>query len=119
MDPDRGVSLGEQVDQQRARLARAAQLLEGLVVEGEQLTGPHQQALAVGSEGNPAGGAGEQGHAELPLQPGNVAAEGLLGHVQSGGGTGEVQFLGDRHELAQEAQVQLARHPPPPPASAD
>jgi hypothetical protein len=28
-----------------------------------------------------------------------------------------VQLLGDRHEMAQQAQVQLVRHPPAPPAS--
>jgi hypothetical protein len=88
------------------------QLLEGLVVEGEQLAGAQQQALAVGGERDLAGGAGEQGQAELPLEAGDVAAEGLLGQVEPGGGAGEVQLLGDRDEVAQQAQVQLARHRP-------
>jgi hypothetical protein len=87
--PHRGVALGEQVDQQRARPVRAPQLLEGLVVEGEQLAGSDQQAPAFGGERDPAGGADEQPHAELPLQPADVAAEGLLGHVQAGGGAGK------------------------------
>jgi HD domain len=54
-------------------------------------------------EGDPAGGASEQAHAELLLQPSDVAAEGLLRPVQPGGGAGEMQLLGDRHELAQQA----------------
>jgi hypothetical protein len=79
-------------------------------VEGEQLAGARQQPLAVGSKGDPAGGAGEQAHAELPLEAGDVATEGLLGQVQPRGGPGEVQFLGDHHEVAQQAQVELVRH---------
>jgi hypothetical protein len=109
-DPCRGVLLGEQVDQQRATVVGAVQLLEGLVVEGEQLAGAHQQPLAVGGERDPAGGAGEQAHAELAFEAGDVAAEGLLGHIQPGGGAGEVQLLGDGYEVAQQAQVELVRH---------
>jgi hypothetical protein len=110
--PRGGVLLGEQVDQQRATIVVAVQLLDGLVVEGEQLAGANQQPLAVGGECHAAGGAGQQAHAELPLQPGDVAAEGLLSHVQPRSGAGEVQLLGDRHEMAQQAQVKLARHRP-------
>ena len=102
--------LGEQVDQQGATVVGAAQLLEGLVVEGEQLAGAHQQPLAVGRERDPAGGAGEQAHAELPLEAADVAAHGLLGHVQPGGGAGKVQLLGNGDEVAQQAQVELVRH---------
>jgi hypothetical protein len=93
------------------------QLLKGLVVEGEQLAGPHQQSLALGGERDPAGGADEQPDAELPLQPADVAAERLLRHVQPGRGASEMQLFGDGHEVAQQAQVELPRHPPPPPTS--
>ena len=106
------MALGEQIDQQRATVVGAVQLLEGLVVEGEQLAGAHQQPLAVGRERDPAGGAGEQAHAELPLEAGDVATEGLLGQVQPRGGAGEVQLLGGHHEMAQQAQVELVRHVP-------
>ncbi len=70
--PRRGVPLGEQVDQQR--LVVVAKLLDGLVVESEQLAGAQQQALAFGGEHDPAGGAGEQADAELLLEPADVAA---------------------------------------------
>jgi hypothetical protein len=108
--PRRGVPLGEQVDQQRVVVA--AKLLDGLVVEGEQLAGTQQQALALGGERDPAGGAGEQADAELLLEPSDVAAERLLRHVQPRGGAGEMQLLGDRHEVAKQAHVQLPYHPP-------
>jgi hypothetical protein len=57
--PRRGVAFGEQVDQQRPTLPRVMQLLDGLVVEGEELAGAGEQPLAVGGERDPAGGAGE------------------------------------------------------------
>jgi hypothetical protein len=104
------VAFGEQVDQQRPTAIEAVQLLEGLVVQGQQLAGARQQALTLGGEGDPAGGAGEQTHAELLLEPANVAAEGLLGHVQPCRGAGEVQLLGDRHKVAQQTRVQLIGH---------
>jgi hypothetical protein len=91
-----------------------AQLPEGLVVEGEQLAGVAQQALALQGERDPAGGPAEQADAQLPLEPADVAAECLLGHVQAGGGAGEVELLGDDHEVAEQAQVQLVRHPATP-----
>jgi hypothetical protein len=72
-------------------------------VEGEQLAGTHQQAFALDGERDPAGRAREQGDAELPLEPTDVAALRLLRHVQPRGGAGEVQLLGDRHERAQQA----------------
>ena len=84
-------------------------------MEGEQLAGADEQSLAVRGERDPAGGAGEQAHPQLPLEAGDVAAESLLGQVQPGGGPGEVQLLGDRHEVAQQAQVELVRHVPAPP----
>jgi hypothetical protein len=52
------------------------------------------------------------GRPSLAFEAGDVAAEGLLGQVQPGGGTGEVQLLGDGHEMAQQAQVELVRHVP-------
>jgi hypothetical protein len=106
------VALGEQVDQQRAVVV--AQLLEGLVVEGEQLAGADQEALALEGERDPAGGPAEQADAQLPLEAADVAAERLLGHVQAGGGAAEVELLGDRHEVAEQAQIQLVGHPAAP-----
>jgi hypothetical protein len=88
------------------------QLLEGQVVEGEEGSGVHQEPLAVRGERDLAGGAGEQPPAELPLEPGDVAAEGLLGQVEPGGGAGEVQLLGNGDEMTQQTQVQLTRHRP-------
>jgi hypothetical protein len=38
----------EQVDHQRATVVEVVQLLDGQVVEGEQLTGAPQQALPLG-----------------------------------------------------------------------
>jgi len=103
---------GEEVDQQRATAVELMQLLEGLVVEGQQLAGTHQQALALGGERDPPGRAGEQADAEPALQAADVAAERLLGHVQPCRGPGEMQLLGHRHERAQDPRVQLVRHPP-------
>ena len=112
--PSRGVPLGEQVDQQRPTVVGAVQLLEGLVVEGEQLAGAHQQPLAVGRERDPAGGTGEQAHAELPLEAGDVAAEGLLGQVQPRG-AGEVQLLGDHTKCRSRRRSSSSVMRPAPP----
>ena len=83
-------------------------------MEGEQLAGADEQSLAVRGERDPAV-VRVNSAPQLPLEAGDVAAESLLGQVQPGGGPGEVQLLGDRHEVAQQAQVELVRHVPAPP----
>ena len=75
---NRGVSFGEQIDQQWASVAVIVEFLQGLVLEGEQFAGTHEQALAFGGECDAAGRAGEQADAKLLLEPADVAADCLL-----------------------------------------
>ncbi|ANZ41521.1 hypothetical protein BBK82_41800 [Lentzea guizhouensis] len=51
-----------------------------------------------------AGGAVQQGHAELGLQLLDLLGQRRLGHVQAFGGAAEVPFLGDGDEVAQVAE---------------
>jgi hypothetical protein len=50
-------------------------------------------------------GPGEQRHAELPLQPADLLAQGRLRDVESLRRTPEVQLVGEHDERAQQARV--------------
>lgn len=60
-----------------------------------------EQHRAHRGERDAAGRAGEQQGADLGLQLLDRPAQRRLAHVQSSGGPAEVEFLGDRHEVAQ------------------
>jgi hypothetical protein len=98
---------GADVDDERPVRARA----DGggqVLVRGQHAAGVGQQPLALGGERHLAGAADEQRGAPLALQAADVAAEGLLGHVEAGGGAGEVELLGDGGEGAQQPWVGVA-----------
>ncbi|CAM5664608.1 Putative aminoacrylate peracid reductase RutC [Streptomyces chartreusis] len=54
--------------------------------------------MAGGGEGDAAGGAGEQGVADLGLQAADLLAQGRLGDAEAGRGVAEVEFLGEDGE---------------------
>ncbi len=64
-----------------------------------------QQRQAGRGERHAAPGAGEQRHAQLPLQSLDGLRQRRLGHVQAGGGAAEVQLVGQRDELAPQPQL--------------
>ena len=70
----------------------------GLVEQGPRLVEQHR---AHRSERDAGRRAGEQQGPDLGLQLLDRPAQRRLAHVQSGGGPAEVEFLGDRHEVAQ------------------
>ncbi len=65
-----------------------------------------QQARAVGCQRHLAGGADEQLGAQFPFQPADVAAERLLGQVETARRPGEVELLRRGEKRAQEAGVE-------------
>lgn len=93
---------GVHVDQQRPGLPERG---EQIVLRRERPPGVRHQPLPVRRQRHLPGGPDEQLGAQLPLQPPYVPAERLLGDVEPGGGAGEVEFLGDREEGAQEAGI--------------
>ncbi len=97
------------VDQQRAVVGGP----EGggqVVVGGQHPARVREQPGAVLGEGDPARRTVEEVGAHLPFQPPDVAAQCLLGDVQPGGGAGEVQFVGDGGEGAEQARVEVSGH---------
>ena len=46
------------------------------------------------------------------LQPGDVAAERLLRHIQPPGRPAEMRLLGDGQEVAQQPDLESCAHPP-------
>jgi hypothetical protein len=99
-------------------LVTAPQLVEDLVVQGEELGRPGHQPFALQRERDPAGGSDEERHPELPFKPGDVAAQRLLGDVQAGCGPPEVQFLGHGEEAPEQPGVHVAHEATPLGASA-
>src|SRR5262245_50469240 len=81
-------------------------------MEGNQLPGPAQQPLAIRGEGDSSSRSDEQLNAEFPFKPGNIATQRLLGDVQPGRRTAEMELIGYCHEVAQEARVDVAGHVP-------
>ena len=69
-----------------------------MVEQGPRLVEQHR---AHRSERDTGGRADEEQGADVGLQLLDRPAQGRLAHVQPGGGPAEVQFLGDRHEVAQ------------------
>ncbi len=95
-----------EVHQQRARLA-GGEGGEQVVLGGEDPPGVRQQPCAVRGQRHLPGRPHEQLRAQLPLQPPHIPAECLLGDVQAGRGTGEVQLLGDGDEGTQETGIDV------------
>lgn len=101
-------AVGVQVDEERpgCRTGRgpgsgpegAGQLLVG----AQHAPGQGQQAVPVGGELDGTGGADEQRGRQCLFEAPDVPAQRLLGDVQAGGGPGEVQFLGNGDEPAQQ-----------------
>lgn len=69
-----------------------------MVEQGPRLVEQHR---AHGSERDAGGRAGEEQGPDLGFQLLDRPAQGRLAHVQSHGGPAEVEFLGDRDEIAQ------------------
>jgi hypothetical protein len=46
----------------------------------------------------------------VTLEPGDVAAERLLGDVQAGRGSSEMQLLGHGNEVAHQSKVEVIGH---------
>lgn len=63
-----------------------------------------RKAAPSGGEGDLAGGAVEQVKPEFAFQPPDLLADGRLNDVHPRGGPAEVQFFGDRHEVADLTQ---------------
>ena len=64
-----------------------------------------EQCVAGVGELDPTSRSVEQVDAQLGLELPDRGAQRLLGHVQAGSGSGEVQLLGDGDEVAQQSQV--------------
>lgn len=82
----------------RRRRADAYTDAVGLVEQGTRLVEQHR---AHRRERDAGGRAGEEQGPDVGLQLLDRPAQRRLTHVQSGGGPAEVEFLGDRHEVAQ------------------
>ncbi len=80
------------------------------VVGGQGPARVRQQPLPLRGERDLPGAAHEQHGTQLALQRPDVAAERLLGHIQPGRGTGEVQLLGNGHERPQPARREVVGH---------
>lgn len=70
--------------------------------------GVRQEGLSVGGQRNLAMGAVEKLQPELPLQAGNLLADGGLDDAQLVRGPSEVAQLGDGDEVPQLTQLHLA-----------
>lgn len=102
-----GQARAVEVDEQWAGLG--AEGVGQRVAGGQHPARVRQEALSVRGEGHLPGGPQEELHAQLAFQAPDVPAERLLGDVQPGGGTGEVEFLGDGGEGAQEPGFDVVR----------
>ena len=100
-------SPADHVDPQPAAAGahRGAGPLRGL----EEITGAGQERLPVDGEPGAAGGAREQPHPEVLLQPGDALGHGLLGDRQVGGGFGELARVRHGDEGAHGIEVHAAR----------
>jgi hypothetical protein len=98
-------AFAKEVDHDRS--ARRCQLVEDLVVDGDQVARPGQQPLTVGRERHPSGRPDEQAGAQLVLEPADLAADRLLRDVQPLRRPGEAQLLGDRDEVAQGPDLEV------------
>jgi hypothetical protein len=67
----------------------------------------HQEALTVRREGDATGAAREEASANLRFKPTDVATQRLLRHVETIGSAGEVKLLGDGHEGAKDAEIEI------------
>ena len=77
--------------------------------EGEQLAGVGEEDRPPRGEGHVAAVAGEEPEADLALELPDLARQRRLAHVEPGGRPAEVELVGDRDEVAHEAQVEV--HP--------
>ena len=97
----------DHVDAQRAPAGADGGGRPGLGLE--EIAGAGQEHLPVGGEPGPARRAGEQAHAEVPLQPGDALGDGLLGDGQVRGGVLELACVGHRGEGAHGIEIHAHR----------
>ena len=107
-DAARGRAVPKRVDDQR--LVDTAHLFEDAVVELEELEGAGEQPFTLGRERDLSGRPDEQLHAELAFQPGDAAAQCLLGDVEARRSAPEVLFSSDGDEATQQPRVDVP-HP--------
>ena len=96
----------DHVDAQRA--PAGAHGRDRALGDAQQLAGVGQERLPVDGELGAARGAGEQPHAEVPLQRGDALGDGLLGDRQLGGGLLELPGVRDGDEGAHGVEVHAA-----------
>ena len=89
----------------------ATDLVDQPVMQREQLDRTGQEPLSFGGQGDPPGRAHEQPRPQLALQPGDVAAQRLLGNVEASGGPPEVQLVGHGDEAAQQPRMDVGHNP--------
>ena len=97
-------------DREPGLRAGAARLGDGEVDLGDRAAGAREQRRARGRQLHPPRRAHEQHGAEIALELADRARERRLRHVQPRGGAAEVQLLGDRHEVAQLAELDRGVH---------
>src|SRR2546427_8905934 len=92
----------------RVGLGRAAGARDSSDRAVERVAGLGQERLAGAGESDSAGESLEQRDPQLGLEIMDLLGEGGLGDVETPGGPGESEFLGDGDEIAQVAQLHLA-----------
>ena len=97
-------------DREPGLRAGTARLGDGEVDLGDRAAGAREQRRARGRQLHPPRRAHEQHGAEIALELADRARERRLRHVQPRGGAAEVQLLGDRHEVAQLAELDRGVH---------
>ena len=83
----------------------ALELGVGRLHLGEDPSGPRDEQLTSVCDRHLAGGAVNERHADLVLQPADLLGKGGLGNVLAGGGAGEMPLLRQRHEVAKLSQL--------------
>jgi len=96
-----------QADPQHPRgcLGLLDQLVTGGVTLIQDAPAPDQEALSLGGEGDAAGAAVEQPHAQCLFQPRHGLAGGRGGDAEHAAGLDEAAGVGDLHEGLQVAEV--------------
>ena len=82
---------------------------DGLVYVGEHAASAIEQRLAGECQLDVMGGTAEQVGPDQPLQHPDLPAQRGRGQVEAGGGSGEVQLLGDSDERTQVSQLDRLR----------
>jgi hypothetical protein len=100
--------------QRRLRLATggATTHVQRVACGGHGAPGLGQESLPGGGHGDAPAGTSEQGRAEFALQAADLFADRLLGDVHPGGGSPEVQFVGDGQGVFDTATATRRPHAP-------